>query len=77
MNIKFNNVESIYQFCAMADQYDTDIDLMSGRYLVDAKSIVGIFSLALDKPVQIVIHDDSVVDEIKEKMSALNITIME
>ena len=39
-------------------KYEFDIDLVSGRYAVDAKSIMGIFSLDLSKPIELNIHTD-------------------
>ena len=39
-------------------RYDFDIDLVSGRYAVDAKSIMGIFSLDLSKPIELDAHTD-------------------
>ena len=43
---------------ALANGCAFDVDLVSGRYAVDAKSIMGIFSLNLDKPVKLVVHSD-------------------
>ena len=40
-------------------RYEFDIDLVSGRYAVDAKSIMGIFSLDLSKPIQLNAHTDN------------------
>ena len=37
-------------------KYDNDFDLVSGRYVIDAKSIMGIFSLDLSKPIDLNIH---------------------
>jgi len=38
---------------------------VSGRYVIDAKSIMGIFSLDLSKPIELMIHDDSVIEEVE------------
>ena len=45
-------------------KYDVDFDLVSGRYVIDAKSIMGIFSLDLSKPIDLNIHAENGVDEI-------------
>ena len=37
-------------------KYDFDFDLVSGRYVIDAKSIMGIFSLDLSKPINLNVH---------------------
>ena len=47
-------------------QFDFDFDLISGRYVIDAKSIMGIFSLDLSKPIDLTIHTESNLDEIME-----------
>ena len=77
MKLKFKALDSVYLFCNMANKFNTDIDLMSGRYIVDAKSIVGIFSLSLDKPVEIKIHDETLAPTILEKTAQLGIDILE
>jgi phosphotransferase system HPr-like phosphotransfer protein len=52
-------------FVNAVSKYDSDFDLVSGRYVIDAKSIMGIFSLDLSKPIELMIHDDSVVEEVE------------
>ena len=44
----------------------THFDLISGRYVIDAKSIMGIFSLDLSKPIELAIHTETGLDEIME-----------
>ena len=44
--------------------FNYDIDLISGRYVVDAKSIMGIFSLDLSKPIDLNIHAEDNIDEV-------------
>ena len=52
--------------CSVNDlsKFDVDFDLVSGRYVIDAKSIMGIFSLDLSKPIDLNIHAESNVEEI-------------
>ena len=45
-----------------------DFDLISGRYVIDAKSIMGIFSLDLSKPIDLAIHAENNMDEIMETL---------
>ena len=45
---------------------DFDFDLVSGRYVIDAKSIMGIFSLDLSKPIDLNIHAEDNSDEVLE-----------
>ena len=62
-------INDVKDFVNMVMRYDFDVDLISGRYAVDAKSIMGIFSLDLSNPIQLVAHTDDAtkfLDEIKE-----------
>ena len=58
ITIKLTLTEHIKDFVRITSKYDYDIDLRSGRYIIDAKSILGIFSLDLSKPIEMDIHDD-------------------
>lgn len=51
-----DNLDKVRQFSAIASSKDYDIELSSGKYIVNAKSIVGIFSLDLTKPVVMTAH---------------------
>lgn len=51
VTIKLNGVDSIKKFNNVVSGLCGDIDLVSGRYVVDAKSIMGIFSLDISKPI--------------------------
>lgn len=57
--VNLNSIDDVKEFVAMANKCVFDVDLLSGRYAVDAKSIMGIFSLDLTKTLKLVIHDDS------------------
>ncbi len=57
-NISINSVHAVKQFVEAANKYDFDIDLSSGRYSIDGKSIMGIFSLDLEKPIKLIAHID-------------------
>lgn len=54
--ILLNNIEKINAFNHMAMNMPFDIDLLSGRYIIDGKSIMGIFSMNLSKPLQVICH---------------------
>ncbi len=56
--IMLNSIDDVKEFVALANKCVFDVDLLSGRYAVDAKSIMGIFSLDLTKTQKLVIHDD-------------------
>lgn len=59
VDIKLSSIEDVRNFVNIVSKYDMDIDLMSGRYIVDAKSIMGIFSLDLLKPIKLTAHSDN------------------
>ena len=49
-----------------SNEFDCDFDLVSGRYVIDAKSIMGIFSLDLSKPIDLNIHAEDDAAEVLE-----------
>lgn len=55
-NISLGSINSVKNFVNIVNRYDFDVDLTSGRYVVDAKSIMGIFSLDLSKPIVVEAH---------------------
>ena len=57
-NIQLNSINDVKLFVNTVSAYSCDIDLTSGRYVVDAKSIMGIFSLDLSKPIKVEIFSD-------------------
>ncbi len=57
--ICLNSIDKVKQFVNLVSRYEGDFDLVSGRYVIDAKSIMGIFSLDLSKPLALDIHDDN------------------
>lgn len=68
-NVMLDSINSVKNFVNIVSKYDFDVDLSSGRYVVDAKSIMGIFSLDLSKPIKVDIHAgnaESLVEELKE-----------
>lgn len=56
--IMISSINDVKNFVNIVNKYDFDIDLVSDRYVVDAKSIMGIFSLDLTKPIGIEAHTD-------------------
>lgn len=57
--IKLDTINDVKNFVNTVSKYDFDVDLVSGRYAVDAKSIMGIFSLDLAKPIKVEIYSDN------------------
>ena len=61
-DIMLKTINDVTDFVNIANKYDFDIDLTSGRYVVDAKSIMGIFSLDFNKPIRVEVHSDDCED---------------
>ncbi len=51
-DLLLSSINDVKDFVNIVSKYDFDVDLTSGRYVVDAKSIMGIFSLDLSKPIK-------------------------
>ena len=66
VQIALNSIGKVKSFVYAITQFDYDFDLISGRYVIDAKSIMGIFSLDLSKPIELAIHTETGLDEIME-----------
>lgn len=64
VQISLNSIDKVKSFVNEITKYDNNFDLVSGRYVIDAKSIMGIFSLDLSKPIDLNIHADSNLDDI-------------
>ena len=56
VQISLNSIEKVKSFVHEISKFDYDFDLISGRYVIDAKSMMGIFSLDLSKPIELAIH---------------------
>ena len=66
VQISLNSIDKVKAFVNDVTKFNTDFDLVSGRYVIDAKSIMGIFSLDLSKPIDLAIHAENNLDEIME-----------
>ena len=69
VHISLNSIDKVKSFVNDLAKFDVDFDLVSGRYIIDAKSILGIFSLDLSKPIDLNIHAESNIDEILSTLS--------
>ena len=63
-----NSIDKVKSFVNDITKFDYDFDLVSGRYVIDAKSIMGIFSLDLSRPIDLNIHAEENVDEVLETL---------
>jgi len=56
IQVSINSIDKVKSFVNTITKFDFDVDMVSGRYIIDAKSIMGIFSLDLSNPIDLVIH---------------------
>ena len=68
VTVYLSSIDKVKSFVNDISKFDNDFDLVSGRYVIDAKSIMGIFSLDLSKPITLNIHSDDNLDEILETL---------
>ena len=64
LQISLNSIDKVKAFVNDITKFDCDFDLVSGRYVIDAKSIMGIFSLDLSKPITLNVHAEENAEEI-------------
>jgi phosphotransferase system HPr-like phosphotransfer protein len=69
IKVSLNSIDKVKTFVNEIIKYDFDFDLVSGRYVIDAKSILGIFSLDLSKPIDLNIHAEG--DKLDEVLAVL------
>ena len=70
VQISLNSIDKVKSFVNDISKIDFDFDLVSGRYVIDAKSIMGIFSLDLSKPIDLNIHTDGA--DLENVLNVLN-----
>ena len=68
IQISLNSIDKVKAFVNDITKFDNDFDLVSGRYVIDAKSIMGIFSLDLSKPIDLSIHAEDNLNEILDTL---------
>ena len=64
VQISLNSIDKVKSFVNDITKFNNDFDLVSGRYAIDAKSIMGIFSLDLSKPINLNIHAEENMEDI-------------
>ncbi len=68
LTVKITTIDDVKKFVSTVMLFNYDIDLISGRYAIDAKSIMGIFSIDLSKELKLVAHTDDTA-ELEEAIS--------
>ncbi|MBR1816341.1 MAG: HPr family phosphocarrier protein [Lachnospiraceae bacterium] len=69
VNVSLNSIDKVKSFVNDISSFSSEFDLVSGRYVIDAKSIMGIFSLDISKPIELHVHTEN--DEEEDIMAAL------
>ena len=64
VTISLNSIDKVKAFVNDITKFDYDFDLVSGRYVIDSKSIMGIFSLDLSKNIELNIHAENDCEEV-------------
>ena len=64
VKISLNSIDKVKSFVNDIIKFEYDFDLVSGRYVIDAKSIMGIFSLDLSKPIDLNIHTEGGAEDV-------------
>lgn len=67
--ISLDSIAQVNAFASMIAHFKSEIDLSSGRYIVNAKSIMGIFSLDLTRPLTLTVHGAEELEEIKSAVT--------
>lgn len=67
LTLKLNSLDEVKRFIGITSRFDADLSLVNGRYSVDAKSILGVFSMDLSQPVQLVCERED--EELKKALS--------
>ena len=68
VQISLNSIDKVKSFVNDISKFNYDFDLVSGRYVIDAKSIMCIFSLDLSKPIDLCIHAEEDLDAVLEML---------
>ena len=70
IKISLNSIDKVKTFVNVINRFDAEFDLVSGRYVIDAKSI----SLDISKPIDLNIHNADNLDEIMEQLQPYLVT---
>ncbi|MBR0411468.1 MAG: HPr family phosphocarrier protein [Eubacterium sp.] len=74
VKISLDSIDKVKTFVNEINRFNAEFDLVSGRYVIDAKSIMGIFSLDISRPIDLNIHNADNLDEIMAALQPYIIT---
>lgn len=77
IKVQFRGFESVKNFVNILAHFDNEFDIVDQRYVIDAKSIMGLFSLDLTHPLDLKIYseDQSVIDKVVQELSDFNYVV--
>ena len=70
VNILLKSVDRVIEFINIVSRLDANMDIICGKYIINAKSTVGIFTLDLSQPLELCIHKD--VEDAEETIAQLS-----
>ncbi len=73
IKVNINSVDKVKEFVNILNTLEGDYDLITDRYVVDAKSIMGIFSLDISKELELAIHDNAPADEAEKALAKFTV----
>lgn len=68
MRIELNTIDKVKRFVSLISTLDGEFDILAGRYVIDAKSILGIFSVDLSKPLTLRIEQEDDWDTVQDTL---------
>ena len=68
--VLIDTIEKVKEFVQIVSQYPCEMDLTTRRYTIDAKSIMGIFSLDISAPLDLIVYDEEIIPEITEALDS-------
>ena len=68
IRILIDTIDKVKRFVSKVAGFEGDLDLSTGRYVIDAKSIMGIFSLDISQPLTLTIYDESLAPDLMEQL---------
>lgn len=66
MQVLINTIDKVKEFCNLAQKFSYEITVGEGKYIVDGKSLMGLFSIDVSKPVKVTFHEQE--KEIAERV---------
>ncbi len=73
MNIKLSSISDVRELVRIVTAFSGDVDLRSGNYITDAKSILGLLAINRRKPIEVIVDRDENADELFSKLEKFKV----